>query len=184
MKTCGRTYHVLENAVSFLTTGKWVFYISLICFQTTVSDASLQCMQIGLQLVSVETLSELECLKNLTKCIKRCYLYHFKLMIHLDEITKINSTFWTSGSNEGLNCDIQRVFSWCSLALNLTAQLSHQKSEFWAENATLQTLANEKCLALQYTKSNQTAGLILRDCEKKLPAICEVYEGKYNKIIS
>jgi hypothetical protein len=75
---------------------------------------------------------------------------------------------WTSGSNEGENCDFQRKYSWCSAE----KPFSTLEESFWAvKNATNSTL--QRCIAFKRNKTSaETAGFIHVNCGDKLPFLC------------
>jgi hypothetical protein len=107
--------------------------------------------------------------------------YNECLKIFTDNITSLGLHFWTSGSNEGENCDTQNVFEWCSIATNIeAAQISNDS--FWvSQNAPISP--KERCLLLQYSeKIGSSVGVKLTDCEKQYPALCEVRKFSKSRV--
>ncbi|XP_065346206.1 uncharacterized protein LOC135943549 [Cloeon dipterum] len=76
--------------------------------QVTRNEAALRCESIGMALLAVTSLDELNCLASLTAV----------------------GTFWTSGSNEDLNCDLEHKFAWCSIGFNISPELMSWSSSW------------------------------------------------------
>jgi len=79
-----------------------------------------------------------------------------------------NDTFWTSGSNEGENCDAHLKYAWCSKNIPFTTI----EESFWkVKNATNST--SDRCIAVKQTV-DANAGLLHTPCDQKLPYLCEM----------
>jgi len=96
------------------------------------------------------------------------------LKVYID-VSAIGQLFWTSGSNEGSECNTKNVFGWCSSNnILLLPDMSSAKSLYWskfgAKSADL-----DRNLAFQYNATaKETPGLILQTGTLKYPFICEV----------
>ncbi|XP_065349815.1 uncharacterized protein LOC135945828 isoform X2 [Cloeon dipterum] len=113
----------------------------------TRNEATLRCESMGIALLAVTSLDELNCLASLTAV----------------------GTFWTSGSNEDLNCDLEHKFAWCSIGFNISTELV-SATQFWMPTTAAPSTLN-RCLALDLSTAPQK-GMVLRNCEESLPYIC------------
>jgi hypothetical protein len=74
--------------------------------------------------------------------------------------------FWTSGANDGDQCDVQGVYAWCTLSEVvpkgfLTAYMKPANS------------STERCLLLNAAGKDNSSALAHSDCSVKMPYICE-----------
>jgi len=74
--------------------------------------------------------------------------------------------FWTSGANDGDQCDVEGVYAWCALSEVvplglLTAFTKPTKS------------SSERCLLLDAAGKDNSSALVHSDCTVKMPYICE-----------
>ncbi|XP_065346656.1 uncharacterized protein LOC135943914 [Cloeon dipterum] len=79
-------------------------------------------------------------------------------------------TYWTSGSNEDLNCDSEKKYAWCSTGFALSSALL-ALNEFWLPTNTTPT-ALDRCLAVAIS-STPRRGVEHRGCDQTLPFICQ-----------
>jgi len=88
--------------------------------------------------------------------------------------------FWTSGSNEGENCHLQKVYSWCSLDTLLLPELLTQSQEkFYWRNMTAQNPETDRCLGFNFNGSSaEITGLEHQSCNSTGNYICEVQSHK------
>ncbi|XP_065345919.1 uncharacterized protein LOC135943354 [Cloeon dipterum] len=114
----------------------------------TRNEAALRCKSMGMALLAVTSLEELNCLATLTAV----------------------GTFWTSGSNEDLNCDLEQKFAWCSTGFNISSELVSSEQFWMSTTAAPSTL--HRCLALDLSTTPKK-GMVLRNCEENLPYICQ-----------
>jgi hypothetical protein len=77
--------------------------------------------------------------------------------------------YWTSGSSEGLFCDIESVFSWCSID-QMVESYAVENTLQGIDQANVSTLAS--CLVLSL--STTTATLDRADCAAQKPFLCQV----------
>lgn len=76
--------------------------------------------------------------------------------------------FWTSGSNEGENCEAQSVYAWCSLNQLLPSGLLTKFLQ------PAEAALSERCVVLNATGADNSSALIHRNCSTAaLPFICE-----------
>jgi hypothetical protein len=75
-------------------------------------------------------------------------------------------TFWTSGANDGDQCDVQGIYAWCSLSEVVPKGLLNT----YAKPSKLTT---ERCLCFNATGKDNSSALMHSDCSVKLPYICE-----------
>jgi len=83
---------------------------------------------------------------------------------------------WTSGSNEGNFCDVERTYSWCSIGA-LISPTDVNKTDNWVDVLDASKAASLRCLSL--TVNGTKTGLAHANCEEKRPFVCEV-ENKYD----
>ncbi|CAB3386063.1 Hypothetical predicted protein [Cloeon dipterum] len=90
----------------------------------------------------------------------------------LDCINNFKGTFWTSGSNEDLNCDTSNKYAWCSTGYEVSPSLL-SSSKFWlSANASPSTL--QRCMAVSIPlNSANKGGMVLRNCQDQLPFVCQ-----------
>jgi hypothetical protein len=74
--------------------------------------------------------------------------------------------FWTSGANDGAQCDAQGVYAWCALSELVPTGLltAHTK----AANSS-----SERCLLLDAASADNSSLLAHSDCSQKMAYICE-----------
>jgi len=85
----------------------------------------------------------------------------------------IDGSVWTSGSNEGSFCDVERTSAWCSTAAIISAtDVNNIASyKFPSENVT-----SDRCLSLNVTSSS--IQLTHANCNKSQQFLCEVISWK------
>jgi len=83
----------------------------------------------------------------------------------------VGSDFWTSGSNEGTNCDVQDVYGWCSSGQQIAPEMV-STDLFWLSKIAS---AAERCLTLSFDSSSGKfkIGMKRFGCQVKFPTICE-----------
>ncbi|CAB3386061.1 Hypothetical predicted protein [Cloeon dipterum] len=80
-------------------------------------------------------------------------------------------TFWTSGSNEDLNCDTSNRYAWCSTGYEVSPTLL-SSSKFWlSTNDSPSTL--QRCMAVSIPLNSANKGMVLRNCQDQLPFVCQ-----------
>ncbi|CAB3388245.1 Hypothetical predicted protein [Cloeon dipterum] len=74
---------------------------------------------------------------------------------HIYHHEDYNSTFWTSGSNEDLNCDTSNRYAWCSTGYEVSPTLL-SSSKFWlSTNASPSTLQRCMAVSIPLTSANK-----------------------------
>jgi hypothetical protein len=86
--------------------------------------------------------------------------------------------FWTSGSNEGVMCDKQNVYNWCSPSNNdsvfLPEFLTQTENKFFL-NIKAADPGKDRCVTLKMNlTSSDKIGFEHAPCNKTLRYICEV----------
>ncbi|XP_065345774.1 uncharacterized protein LOC135943246 [Cloeon dipterum] len=102
-------------------------------------------------LLTVTSLEELVCLASLTAGV-----------------------FWTSGSSEGLNCDLEKKYAWCSTGFNASMTLT-SSPDFWLSTNATPSSTLDRCLALVNSANSKNQGMEHRNCEDALPYICQYH---------
>jgi hypothetical protein len=74
--------------------------------------------------------------------------------------------FWTSGANDGDQCDVEGSYAWCSLSEIVPKGLLTA----YMKPANLST---ERCLLLNAAGKDNNSALAHSDCTVKMPYICE-----------
>jgi len=74
---------------------------------------------------------------------------------------------WTSGSSEGENCDVERMYTWCSNSA-LIPEIDVKTSDSWLDVSA----GTKRCLAMAANIS--AAALTHADCAEKRPFLCQV----------
>jgi hypothetical protein len=69
---------------------------------------------------------------------------------------------WTSGSNEGLGCDIENKFSWCSMHMQFGASMMVDK-QLWTTIPDGRP-TSERCIALNYDAAAGSTTLKRSEC--------------------
>jgi hypothetical protein len=98
-------------------------------------------------------------------------------MCHADFIS-IGNDFWTSGSNEGANCDVQKVYGWCSSATGAPIDPPMVTNDsFWLSKVAS---PSQRCLTLSFDSAAATVkiGMKHAECTNKFPVVCERNEKK------
>jgi len=77
--------------------------------------------------------------------------------------------YWTSATNAGQNCDVQKLYSWCATDESLPLAL------FSGYMRASSDAAAERCLVFEPAGNNTSTLLSHEGCtdDKKLPYICE-----------
>ncbi|XP_065346596.1 uncharacterized protein LOC135943858 [Cloeon dipterum] len=81
-------------------------------------------------------------------------------------------TFWTSGSNEDENCNVEKKYAWCSTGFDMSKEVIESK-ELWLPPKTTIPSATERCLAVSISTVSSKQGLVHRKCDDALPFICQ-----------
>ncbi|XP_065346598.1 uncharacterized protein LOC135943860 [Cloeon dipterum] len=81
-------------------------------------------------------------------------------------------TFWTSGSNEDENCNIEKRYAWCSTGFNMSRKLI-ESEKLWLPPKNAIPSATERCLAVSISTNTSKQGLVHRKCDDALPFICQ-----------
>ncbi|XP_059484026.1 uncharacterized protein LOC132201683 [Neocloeon triangulifer] len=104
-------------------------------------------------------------------CLKSSCATYEAAKLAFQSASKGDSTkkYWTSGSNEGTGCEIDRKYNWCSMnGSSFTGQIMN--TSLWsAPSATDATL--ERCIS--YVFDSQKIGMAHTACTEKLLYICE-----------
>jgi len=79
-------------------------------------------------------------------------------------------TAWTSGSNEGTFCDVERTYTWCSSG-SIISEVDVNKTDNWLDIPGKQS-ASTRCLSMSLNAT--TRALTHKSCEEKMPFLCEV----------
>ncbi|CAB3387042.1 Hypothetical predicted protein [Cloeon dipterum] len=134
-----------DGSIQYSTSCKRQYYVS----KTAVSrnEAALRCKALDMNLLTVTSLEELNCLSSFP------------------------DTFWTSGSMEGKNCGLEKRFSWCSTGYDISPTLISMEKFWLRTDATPSTL--ERCLAVVTSINPLNQGMIYRNCDDALPYICQ-----------
>jgi hypothetical protein len=74
--------------------------------------------------------------------------------------------FWTSGANDGDQCDVEGAYAWCSLSEVVPKGLLNA----YMKPANAST---ERCLLLNAAGKDNSSALAHSDCSVKMPYICE-----------
>ncbi|XP_065346528.1 uncharacterized protein LOC135943792 [Cloeon dipterum] len=111
------------------------------------NEAASRCTAMNMTLLTVTSLEELDCLASLK-----------------------DGTFWTSGSNEDANCDLEKKYAWCSTGYNISTALVSSPSFWLPTNAPPSAL--ERCLAVVFSTTPQK-GMVHKNCVDQLPYICQ-----------
>ncbi|XP_059489056.1 uncharacterized protein LOC132204526 [Neocloeon triangulifer] len=77
-------------------------------------------------------------------------------------------TYWTSGSNEETNCDVEKKYAWCSTGYNISVNMI-SLANFWTTPNVTSNL--ERCLA--YSNSGVKKGLAHKNCNDTFLYICQ-----------
>jgi len=77
---------------------------------------------------------------------------------------------WTSGSNEGENCDVNRKYSWCSTG-SVFPEADLAQKDNWLDGPGLVSSSGQ-CLAIAINAS--AAALTHANCAEKRPFLCQV----------
>jgi hypothetical protein len=137
------------------------------------------CQAQNASLLTIENMSELSCLLALAKGILILHNAFKKnlLVCHADFIA-IGNDFWTSGSNEGPNCDVQDVYGWCSAGGPIDPPMVTNYS-FWLSKAASPM---QRCLTLSFDSAVATVkiGMKHADCTNKIPVVCERNDTNMN----
>jgi hypothetical protein len=81
---------------------------------------------------------------------------------------------WTSGSNEGDFCDVERSFSWCSAGSKINDSILNN-TEYWANNQIPgENLTPKKCLSLNFNSPLRNVGLVQSQCDELNSLLCLV----------
>ncbi|XP_065345600.1 uncharacterized protein LOC135943114 [Cloeon dipterum] len=90
----------------------------------------------------------------------------------LDCLSSLNasSTYWTSGSSEDLNCDLEKQYAWCSTGENVSSELI-SSPKFWLPTTTAPT-TQERCLAFVNSGGSGSSGMVHKNCNDSLQYIC------------
>jgi len=78
--------------------------------------------------------------------------------------------FWTSGSDEGENCDVNRKYSWCSTG-SVFPETDLAQRNNWLDGPGLVS-GSGRCLAMAVNASS--AALTHADCSERKPFLCQV----------
>lgn len=84
----------------------------------------------------------------------------------------IGNEFWTSGSNEGPNCDTQKVYGWCSTdKAPIDPPLINNDSIWFSKMAS----PLQRCITLSFDSAAGTfkMGMKHAGCANSFPVICE-----------
>ncbi|CAB3387558.1 Hypothetical predicted protein [Cloeon dipterum] len=81
-------------------------------------------------------------------------------------------TFWTSGSNEDENCNLEQKYAWCSTGFNMSKELI-ESQKLWLPPKNAIPSATERCLAVSISTVPTKQGLVHRKCDDALPFICQ-----------
>ncbi|XP_065346605.1 uncharacterized protein LOC135943868 [Cloeon dipterum] len=81
-------------------------------------------------------------------------------------------TFWTSGSNEDENCNLEHKYAWCSTGFNMSKELI-ESQKLWLPPKNAIPSATERCLAVSISTNSSKQGLVHRKCDDALPFICQ-----------
>ncbi|XP_065346603.1 uncharacterized protein LOC135943866 [Cloeon dipterum] len=100
-------------------------------------------------LLAVTSLKEIECMNNFEA-----------------------NNFWTSGSNEDNNCNVEKKYAWCSTGINMSENLIETEKLWLPPNNAIPSTA-ERCLAVSISKDSSKQGLVHRKCDDALPFICQ-----------
>ncbi|XP_065345661.1 uncharacterized protein LOC135943158 [Cloeon dipterum] len=134
-----------DGSIQYSTSCKRQYYVS----KTAVSrnEAALRCKALDMNLLTVTSLEELDCLSSFP------------------------DTFWTSGSMEGLNCGLEKRFTWCSTGYDISPTLISTEKYWLRTDTTPSTL--ERCLAVVTSMNPLNQGMTHRNCDDALPYICQ-----------
>ncbi|XP_065344265.1 uncharacterized protein LOC135942195 [Cloeon dipterum] len=113
------------------------------------SEAKCKCEQIGMRLVSVQTLSQVDCLDNVTR----------------GGMADLQGSFWTSGAY--LDCDDQ--FGWCAF----DDQFFNASTVRWGSAQPPSDKANT-CVRVALTASGSLSSLQAVNCDTRSDYICEM----------
>jgi len=79
---------------------------------------------------------------------------------------------WTSGSNEGASCDVERSFAWCDSGKLLNAtDVNNEK--LWTQVPAVNS-TTDRCVALHLDAGPKQVALQQVSCLSKRPFICQV----------
>ncbi|CAB3370426.1 Hypothetical predicted protein [Cloeon dipterum] len=120
-----------------------LYYVSNVT--ATRNEAALRCKAMNMTLLSVPSLEALDCVSSLNG----------------------SSTYWTSGSSEDLNCDLEKQYAWCSTGENISSELI-SSSKFWLPTTTAPS-TQERCLAFV---NSGGSGMVHKNCNDSLQYIC------------
>lgn len=85
---------------------------------------------------------------------------------------RLQPSFWSSASSEGLFCASERSFTWCTSG-NYIDDASVKNPQLWNEAPTgNESLAN--CVSLGLSKNENSAELSLAACTESKPFMCQV----------
>ncbi|CAB3388240.1 Hypothetical predicted protein, partial [Cloeon dipterum] len=115
----------------------------------TRNEAALHCKALNMTLLTVTSLEGLECMNNFEA-----------------------KTFWTSGSNEDENCNLEQKYAWCSTGFNMSKELI-ESQKLWLPPKNAIPSATERCLAVSLSTNSTKQGLVHRKCDDALPFICQ-----------
>jgi len=88
------------------------------------------------------------------------------------EIKATGLNFWTSGSNEGKECNLKNGYIWCSSDTFMAPELLNQI--FWS-NMIPKNPDVERCLGFSFnSSSNDKSGFLHQLCNMTINYICEV----------
>jgi hypothetical protein len=132
------------------------------------------CASMNMSLLSIDSIAELFCLLKLipagTSFISQITRTYFIMMMKRvsNASDKRANTFWTSGSNEGENCEAQSVYASCSLGKKLPPGLL----KGFLQPAV--AASAERCIVLNATGTDNSSALSHRNCSTAaLPFMCE-----------
>jgi hypothetical protein len=118
----------------------------------------------NMSVLSFESLAELFCLLKMIPTSK--YNFHPRDIV-MNQFTlpaKRGKKFWTSGANDGENCE--GVYAWCALSELVPTGLLTAFTK-------AATSSSDHCLSLDTAGTDNSSVLAHSNCTNKMPYICE-----------
>jgi hypothetical protein len=178
-------FRIYDLKVHFVATGDGKFraacnrqyYLSNVA--KTQTEAAAECCKFGMKLLSVETEEEYKCLGEMNRGYLQIH-WTFVVLIYInfvfwrvDEMANKDSSYWTSGTNNGVGCD--EIWGWCS-----TKTLFQNPFKMWMSGAPFAQIT-KRCA--QMNMNADPTKVVFEDClcSSIRYFICEViFDSKEN----